>query len=488
MNKEPQLSFSNAQRWRIGANVLVSIAAAVVVLVAVNILAARHYRTWDVAGGSDPSLAPLTLRVLGAITNQVEVTVLFDRRSPTFSSVSRLLERMVRHSDWLQVEYVDYLRFPARAEKVRVERNLLPSDTGDRVIFHSKDRTRVVYARDLSEFDYSQMLTQRTIRRIAFKGEQLFASALFGLIDADPVTVYCLQGHGEQDPEDTDDQMGFSNLKTSLEELNLKVKTLVLDSNTIPADCRLLVVANPTSPLSSAEAAIIQNYLSRGGRMLAQFTFSSLFRPPTGLEAILEKWGVRVGRNYLVDRAQSDSDEPGVSILGEFGDHPIVKPLRRSRLYMVAPRSMELMAAGSGDSNPPKVTPLLFTGADGVAVSPRKAHEREGRLPAAVAIEKQGDVLAGVGLPGTRIVVVGDSLFLGNKLIDQLANRDFARLSVNWLLDRDLLLGGIGPQAIREFTLTLTQAQMQTVRWLFLGVIPGSVFLFGGWIWYRRRF
>jgi hypothetical protein len=83
---------------------------------------------------------------------------------------------------------------------------------------------------------------------------------------------------------------------------------------------------------------------------------------------------------------------------------------------------------------------------------------------------------------------VGDSLFLGNKLIDQLANRDFARLSVNWLLDRDLLLGGIGPQAIREFTLTLTQAQMRSVRWLFLGVIPGSVFLFGGWIWYRRRF
>jgi len=40
----------------------------------------------------------------------------------------------------------------------------------------------------------------------------------------------------------------------------------------------------------------------------------------------------------------------------------------------------------------------------------------------------------------TRLVVVGDSLFLVNANIEFDANRDFESLAVNWLLDRVQLL------------------------------------------------
>ena len=87
----------------------------------------------------------------------------------------------------------------------------------------------------------------------------------------------------------------------------------------------------------------------------------------------------------------------------------------------------------------------------------------------------------------TRLLVVGESLFLCNEAIANLANREFASLSVNWLMDRTRLLGGIGPRPIKDFRLHITKAQFQQLRWLYLGILPGSVILLGLAVWFRRR-
>jgi hypothetical protein len=87
----------------------------------------------------------------------------------------------------------------------------------------------------------------------------------------------------------------------------------------------------------------------------------------------------------------------------------------------------------------------------------------------------------------TRMIVVGDSFFLNNKYIESLANRDFAGYAVNWLLDRTVLLNGIGPRPVTEFRLTMTETQQRNVRWLLLGALPGAILLFGGIVWFVRR-
>jgi len=87
----------------------------------------------------------------------------------------------------------------------------------------------------------------------------------------------------------------------------------------------------------------------------------------------------------------------------------------------------------------------------------------------------------------TRMVVVGDWLFLANAPIDALANRDFAVLAVNWLLDRARLMGGIGPRPVHEYQLMLTQVQLSMLRWLMLAGLPGGVLVLGGLVWLRRR-
>jgi hypothetical protein len=107
--------------------------------------------------------------------------------------------------------------------------------------------------------------------------------------------------------------------------------------------------------------------------------------------------------------------------------------------------------------------------------------------PLMAAVEQKP--IAGIANPRgtTRMIIVGDSFFLGNRQIDSGANRDFVGYAVNWLLDRTTLLKGIEPQPVTEFRLTMTRAQLQNVRWLLLGALPGAVLLLGGLVWLVRR-
>ena len=107
--------------------------------------------------------------------------------------------------------------------------------------------------------------------------------------------------------------------------------------------------------------------------------------------------------------------------------------------------------------------------------------------PLMVAVEQKP--VPGVANPRgtTRIIVAGDSSFLNNRQIESLANRDFAGYAVNWLLDRTVLLEGIGPRPVTEFRLTMTRDQQKSVRWLLLGALPGAVLVFGWLVWLARR-
>ena len=85
------------------------------------------------------------------------------------------------------------------------------------------------------------------------------------------------------------------------------------------------------------------------------------------------------------------------------------------------------------------------------------------------------------------MVVIGDSIFLGNGEIDKMGNRDFAGYAVNWLLERTQLAQGPGPRPFRTFKIVMTKSQLQSSRLILLGGLPGAVLVLGGLVWLRRR-
>jgi ABC-type uncharacterized transport system involved in gliding motility auxiliary subunit len=481
-----QASFWPGRRWRIGLNVALSIAAASAIVVMINFIAARRYERFQWGSDQQDPLSPVTLRVLESLTNQVKIIVFFDHREPLFSAVRKVIDQFQVQCSKLEVEFIDYTFSPGRAEEVRTAYDLAAADKGDRIIFAGNGKKKVVHAGELSEYDYSGVFAERKVRRTTFKGEQLFTSAICSIIDTRTAKAYFLEGHREHDPSDRRDQIGYADFAKVLQENNVAIGRLSLLNAEIPADCQLLIVASPMNPIAEEELEKIEKYLNQGGRMLALLNFDTA-KAATGLESLLANWGVEVGRDFVTDKPRSSTSDPRLVIVTEFGDHALVKPLRRSRLALALPRSISLRSATQRGADSAKVTPLAVTSPEGVVHKEPTQIARQGVIPLIVAVEKGSIQGISADRGETRMVVAGESWFLGNKVIDFDANRDFARLAINWLINRELLLEGIGPRKIKEFIISITHSEMQTVRWLLVGVLPGLVLSVGILVWARRR-
>ena len=485
MDAEPPISFSSGRRWGIALNALLSVVSLLAIMVMLNYLAARHPLRWHLHPSPQSVLTPLTQRVLSLLTNDVKMIVFFDRNDPLFPQVSDFSREYQSRSSKIKLEFVDY-HFPGRAELVRSQYHLTATTDSSRIIFDSNGRSRMVLAAELSDYDLSNV---KEIRRTGFKGEQMFTSALVSVTEGRQMKVYFSKGHGEMDPDSDSDQRGLSNFRRLLQESYIDVGTLTVGSQgDIPADCQLLIIAGPEKPFAQPELERLQKYLLQGGRMMLMFPLD-LRR--TGLERLLAEWNVEVGFNQVRDASQARAGAEHELLANDFGNHPITKPLLRSSLHMAVPRSIAQKTLNRG-ADAAKVVELVFTSAAGEAIGrfdqqQRGEIERSGKIPLIVAVERGGIQGIAADRGTTRMVVAGNSLFLSNALFEQAANRDFAQLTVNWLLSRDILLGDIPPRAVQEYQISLTEHQLGQLRWIFLAAIPGGVLLFGGLVWLRRR-
>ena len=478
-------SFSRRLKWSIFFHLALSSLSMLALVVMVNYLAHRHNERFYISQAAAHKLSPLTLQVLNNLTNPVKIVAFFDRREPLFGAVSSMLKEYQARSPMIELEFVDY-RMPGRAEVIRNQYRISAGSESSRIIFDSGTQVRSVLGSELSDFSISP---EKEIRRTGFKGEQMFTSAILNVTQLKSLVAYFTQGHGEHDPF-SDTERSYSRFAELLENNNVIVKALPpLVSGGVPDDCGILIIAGPEQPFDQTEIERIQKYLDGGGRMLVLFSASSLSFL-TGLEQLLLHWDVEVGFNWVQDMQQAQAGETAVVLLNNYGVHPLVRPLLRSSLKFVTPRSISHKPAAT-TADAPKVVELVTTGSDGRAIVPVQGQtwrvSKTGNLPVAAAIERQGIQSIASTRTGARIVVVGDSLFLSNLAFNQAANSDFGNLTFNWLANRDSLLGEIGPSAVSEYQIQLTDRDMSQLRWLFLGALPGSVMIFGFFVWLRRR-
>jgi len=479
-------SFSRGRKWGIGLQVFISTLSLLAVVVMLNYLAHRHDYRFYVSASSKQKLTPLTLQVLANLTNNIKVIVFYDRGERLFSQVANLAKEYQAHSPKIDLEFVDY-RMPGRAETIRNQYKITSAGDNSRIIFDSGTQVRTVLATELSEFGVNE---QKEIHRTGFKGEQMFTAAILNITQNKQVLAYFFKGHGEHELGDDDNQRGYSLFARLLENNNIQVKPLApLVGSEIPADCNLLIIAGPTHAFEPIELARIDRYLSQGGRLFVLFNFEAI-STATGLEQLLQKWNVDVGYNWVQDTSQAEAGEQAVILTSNYGAHPIVRPLLRSSLKLITPRSVAQRRGPGTSADAPKAVELFSTGPNGrVIVRTRLGYQqdRTGVIPLAVAVERGAIQGMSADRGATRVVVTGDSFFLSNLAFNQAANSDFANLAVNWLVNRDSLLNDIGPSPMSEYEILLTERQMAQLRWLFLAIIPGIVLVFGFFVWLRRR-
>lgn len=485
-------SFSLARRWAAVLNLAVTTLAVAALVAMFNYLAIRHYTRFHWDRTTHGELSKRTRTVLNMLTNQVRAVVYFDSTDSLFPRVKSLLKEYELVNPRVQVEFVDYLRDAGTAKLVKSRYNLNAVSDKNVVIFECAGRKQMVNAGALSDYDYSKLLSgqSKEIDRTHFKGELLFTSAIYAVAtERSPVACFLI-GNGEHPPGGADNPDSYGKFAALLHtENNFTNRLLTLGgTNEVPADCSVLVIAGPTSPISAEDLDKIQRYLERGGRALIAFNNATMVNGRrTGLERMLARWGVDVGENLVIDRDNSSSNT-GLDVMpADLGAHPITAPLRNSRVLLYMPRSIRSLRQG-GRGDEVKVEELLTTGPKTVVVTDLRNRDIDpalsGPKPLMVAVEKS---VPGLQRGSTRLVVIGDSSLWGNQLIDVHANGELAASVANWLVNQTVLLGDIQPRPIHTYKLTMTRAQLRSVQWVLLVGLPGTVLLFGLMVWFRRR-
>ena len=475
-------SFSPPVRGAISRRVILAAVMATVCVVLANLIALQNPARIVLSQSADHSLSPLTKNVLGALTNDVRAVVLFDRQADLFEPVKNLLTEYERKSPRLKLELIDLAREPALAAKVQQQLQMPLNSPENRVIFAANNSAKAISESELSILDFSEFIDTREARRTHFAGEKLFTSAIVAVTEGRQTKVGFVTGHGEHKASDTGGQWGYSKFSNILQQKGLLLQEIPLvGTNSIPADCRLLIIPGPRTPYSRDELAKLREFVGTGGSLFTLFNFYSLQRP-TGLEKFLADYDFEIGFNQVSDSKNEQSGQGGLLLVDNLGSHPITKPILDSRLHLLLPRSVSFPEAENDDSPPGSI--LAHSSDAGQAIGQIEGNkgsvEREGKIPLIAAKLHTSD-----GQPPARLVVAGDSLFLGNSAIEAGANRDFASLAVNWLLEREHLLA-IAPRMVIEYRIELSPTEMTSVTWLLLLVLPGGT-LGLGLLWWRRQ-
>ena len=487
---EAQSSIQRTRRRRLsfGLNAGAAVALAAVLVVMVNYLAQRNYVRSDWSRSRFYGLSGKTTSLLDSLSNRVDVTVFFQPGHPSYDDVVNLLKEYAFACPHLRVERVDPNRSLARTEELARRYQVTELNV---VVFDSNGRSKVVRAEELMEMDYSGLGQGQPPQASAFKGEQVFSSALQSIAQDRAPVVYFLHGHGERDINDRDPYTGYSELAQRVRGDNAEVRDFTLAAqHGVPADADVVVIAGPTKDFSTQEIELLRNWVEKNGRLLTLLDTG----PTGGLEGLLEAWGVRMDDDVVVD--------PGRSLTGldlfvdTYGPHPITRRLQQITSVFYLPRSVEPEAAPTGQvdrADQPVITPLVYSSPDSWAESdleqkPMKydaRRDRRGPITLAVAVERGPQQVVDVDIRPTRLVVFGDTDFLSNGALSG-GNADLFMSSLNWLLDREQLMA-IAPKPVQETRLVMTQGQVTSLFWVVTFMIPGLIAILGAGVWLQRR-
>ncbi len=443
--------------------------------------------------------------VLADLDGHLQVTTVFSEGEILGDEVRYLLKEYEIEAGripslTLSIEAVDPDRDLLRIKELADEFDITEPNV---VIFQFADRFRVIDSDTIVNYeklmDYEGITGGQSVivrkRRIGFRGEEVFTSVIHSLNRESFPAVYFLAGHGERQAEDFQSPTGYGSIARELRRENIEVKSLVLSQEgAIPEDCRALVIAGPRTALAEPEIQQLRNYLERSGRLLLLLDMGN----EGGLAPMLADWGVRVGNDFVVARSMSLTGRE--LMLMEYGAHPVTKPLQGIFSVFYLPRSVTPAVPAGEDrimrAHEARVTVLASTPADGWAEvdfsqTPPAYDEgidMPGPVPVAVAVERGTESRIGVELDPTKMVVFGDTDFVSNIALDRAGggNADFFVSALNWLLERNELLG-IPPKDPLNVRFQMDHEQIRLAYILIAGLLPGVFALMGLFVWIRRQ-
>ncbi len=455
---------------RQGGNVTLASVAVLGLLVVGNWYTNRHSPQWDLTAAKRFTLSDQTKKILGNLKQDVKVVAFLpSRQEDTFTRGTKdLLQLYARQSPRISVEFVDPEINPGKADQYQITN--YPT-----TLFLMGDRK-----------EESTGVT-----------EQDFTSALVKLTRNEQKKVYFLQGHQERDP-DSSQQSGLNSAFSGLKRENYAVEKLSLaQTQKVPDDAAVLVIAGPRVPLLDLERQAVADYLDRGGHVFLMVEP----RQDAGLGDLLDRWNVRLDDDVVIDPGSYYGNDPLTVVPAPQAGHRISAGLPIA-LFPNA-RSVTIKSGAGSDF---AIAPLLKTtdrswgetklpitqdtrldpgediqGPVNLAVAVSKAEPTPAFSPSATPTPTTDEKK-----PKGRLVVAGNVEFASNALFGGVqGNRNFFVNSVNWLAeDEDLI--SIKAEAAPP-PIVLTNRSQVLVFYTSVVFVPMAVLILGAAIWWQRR-
>jgi len=444
-------------------NAAIATLAVLIIVILINLLASRYNTTFDLTENQLFTLSAQTEEVVEGLQEPVEVYLFDPLPNPLDRELLENYEEL--NPDNFAYRYVDPQAEPGVAQQFGVRQ------FGEVYVERGEQRQLV------------QIVSPET--RLT---EPQLTNALAQTLSDRQTKVYFVQGHGERLLEAG--QGGLSQALQNLQDESLIVEPLNLANNPeIPEDADVVVLAGPQRSLLDEEEAALESYMEGQSGLL--LLLDPLNEPELG--DFLGNWGVEVSDRVLFEPAAGNDGI--ITFITQYGQHPITQELQNGISFYPLARPIQLTEVPEVEA-----TPLLITAAetqareigdDGTLLPPGD-DDPAGNFVLGAALSRPVEAEetpenADAPPPEARMVVIGNSSFITDGIINQQLNRDVFLNTINWLSQDESVNLAVRAAAPTNRRILLSPAQQIGLAIAAMALLPALGIGLAVATWWRRR-
>ncbi len=279
-------NISSAMQLKNGSFSLAVIAIVLAIIVVMNLIIGQlpsKLLNVDLSETGLFSVSDTSKELLNNLDKDVTIEVVAETGNVD-SRIEKFISIYGDLSSHLKVSYVDPVLHPEILTKYGISANSVVVSCAD------TDKNQVI---SFSDIIVSQQNYYGYSSETEFDAEGQLTSAVSAVTSESSKKMYLLRGHGESA---ISQELGELLTKNSMTTSNLNL----LETASIPEDCDLLIINNPTSDLGTDEYTELHNYLYQGGNvlLLRGVTDTDL----TNFDALMEDYGLTMVNSYIGDR------------------------------------------------------------------------------------------------------------------------------------------------------------------------------------------
>ncbi len=424
-------------------------------------LSHKHSIEYDWTANGRHTLSEASRDLLAQMPDKIEITSYARENSQLRDAIRKFVGKYQRHKPDIVLRFVNPDAVPDEV------RNLGISIDGE-IIVRYQDRSEHVKS----------------------DKEQVFTNALQRLARNQERWIAFVEGHGERNAlGDANHDMGdwvkqLFNQGYRVQPINLS------ETQAIPDNTGILVIAGPRIDYLPGEVEIIINYINDGGNLLWLQDPGPLYK----LDALAEGLALKFYEGAIIDYAGQliGINDPSISLVTKtlYSPHALTEGFEFTTLFPMA-GAIELLETDIWTAKPILTTgdhTWNETGKLEGGVEFNEGSDKQGPLTIGISLERELESQQGEELvtKQQRVVVTGDGDFLSNTYLANSGNNELGTRIINWLSSDDEFIA-IPPKISNDTQLNVSPTVLGIIGIGFLFILPAALIAIGIAIGLRRK-